>query len=140
MIDAKMAPTAALVLRLTMGLMFLREGFYLKIVVYGFAGTGAYFQSLGLPGWLGDLMAVYETIGGICLVLGIQTRWVLTFLGLHLLATVLFIRLTRGVGLEFPVFWAIVCFSLALLGDGACALMPSVRPGHPKSFSARQGE
>jgi putative oxidoreductase len=28
----------------------------------------------------------------------------------------------KGGGWEYPVFWAIACFALALLGDGANAL------------------
>jgi hypothetical protein len=30
----------------------------------------------------------------------------------------------QGGGYEFPVFWAIVCFALTLLGDGAHAFKP----------------
>jgi len=32
---------------------------------------------------------------------------------------------TEGGGYEYPVFWALVCFALTLLGDGAHALRPS---------------
>jgi putative oxidoreductase len=28
----------------------------------------------------------------------------------------------KGGGYEYPLFWAIVCFALALVGDGAYAL------------------
>ena len=136
MIDPRTAPHAALLLRVSMGIMFLLHGFYLKMLMFGFAGTAGYFQSIGLPGWFGWLVAVYETVGGICLILGIQTRWVAIFLGLHLLAAAFMVHFkngwsftAKGGGYEFPVFWAIACFSLALLGDGAAALMPSVKSG-----------
>ena len=136
MIDMKMAPNAALLLRVSMGIMFLIHGFYYKILVFGLAGTAGFFHSIGLPGWFGWLVAIYETIGGICLILGIQTRWVSNFLGVHLLAAALIVHVkngysfsAKGGGWEFPVFWAIACFSLALLGDGAYALMPSVKSG-----------
>ncbi len=128
MIDAKTAPYAALILRLSMGIMFILHGFYTKILVHGFAGTATMFHSMGLPGWFGGLVAIYETLGGLCLILGIQTRWVAIFLGLHLMAAVLIVHLWHG-GMEYPLFWAMTCFSLALLGDGAQALMTSYKPG-----------
>jgi len=50
-------------------------------------------------------------------------------LGVHLLfATYLghaangWVFTAKGGGYEYPLFWAIVCFALALLGDGAYAL------------------
>jgi len=129
-----MAPNAALLLRLSMGIMFLIHGLYYKILVFGFVGTAGYFQSLGLPGWFGWLVPIYETIGGICLILGLEVRWVSIFLSMHLLAAAFIVHVkngylfnAKGGGWEFPVFWAIACISLALLGDGAYALMPSVK-------------
>ena len=93
MIDAKLAPYAAFILRVSMGIMFIMHGFYLKFLVFGLAGTAGYFQSLGLPGWFGWLVIFYETIGGLCLILGVQVRWVAAFLGVHLLAAVLMVHL-----------------------------------------------
>jgi putative oxidoreductase len=33
----------------------------------------------------------------------------------------------KGGGYEYPMFWAIACFTLALLGSGAHALKPDVQ-------------
>jgi putative oxidoreductase len=44
----------------------------------------------------------------------------------------MFVFAVQGGGYEFPVFWAIVCFALTLLGDGAHAFKPfgiSTSPG-----------
>ena len=71
---------------------------------------------------------LYETIGGLALILGIYTRWVALFLGIHLLVASYmtagngWLFSNKGGGFEFPLFWAIACFALTLLGDGAHAL------------------
>ena len=132
MIDAKMAPYAALLLRVSMGVLFMLHGLYLKAMVFGMAGTGKYFAGLGLPDWYAWIVMLYETIGGLALVLGIQTRWVALFLGVHLLFAAYlghaangFWFTAKGGGWEYPLFWAIACFALTLLGDGAHALKAS---------------
>jgi putative oxidoreductase len=129
MIDAKLAPYAALLLRVSMGVLFILHGVYLKAMVFGMEGASGYFVSLGLPAWLGWVVMLYETIGGIALILGVGVRWVSIFLGVHLLFAAYFGHLANGWlfqnaggGFEFPVFWAIACFALALLGSGALAL------------------
>lgn len=131
MIDAKTAPYAALLLRVSMGLLFIMHGFYLKVFVFTMGGTAQFFESLGLPGWFGWIVMLYETIGGIALILGVYTRPVAAFLGIHLLFAAGLAHLhngwmfaVQGGGYEFPVFWAIVCFAQTLLGDGAHAFKP----------------
>jgi len=132
MIDGKWAPYAALLLRVSMGILFILHGVYLKVFVFTMAGTGKYFASLGLPDWWAWVAMLYETLGGLALILGIQARWVAVFLGVHLLFAAYlghaangFWFTSKGGGWEYPLFWAVVCFALALLGDGAHALKPS---------------
>lgn len=129
MIDAKLAPYGALLLRVSMGLLFILHGVYLKAFVFGMAGVGKYFVSMGLPDWFAWVVMLYETIGGLALILGVYTRWVAIFLGVHLLfaaflghATHGWVFNAKGGGYEYPVFWAVACFTLALLGSGAHAL------------------
>jgi len=122
MIDAKMAPYGLLLLRVSMGILFILHGVYLKVFVFGMAGVGKLFTTLGLPGWFAWVVMLYETIGGLALIFGIYTRWVALFLGVHLLFAAYlgsaangWLYSSKGGGYEFPVFWAIACFSLALL-------------------------
>lgn len=131
MIDVEKAPYGALLLRLSVGVLFLLHGAYVKVFVFGMAGTGKFFASLGLPEWFAWIVVLYETIGGLALILGIGTRWVAMFLGIHLLAAAYFghagngwLFTNNGGGYEYPVFWAIACFALALLGSGAYSLRP----------------
>jgi putative oxidoreductase len=134
MIDEKMAPYGALLLRVSIGLLFILHGLYLKAFVFGMAGTAKYFVSLGLPDWFAWVVMLYETIGGLALILGLYARWVAVFLGVHLLfaaylghGTHGWLFTAKGGGYEYPVFWAVACFTLALLGNGAHALKSATR-------------
>jgi putative oxidoreductase len=69
------ADLAALLLRVSMGILFLAHA-GLKLFVFTPAGTAGYFASLGLPGPLAYLVIAMELFGGIALILGIWTRWV----------------------------------------------------------------
>jgi putative oxidoreductase len=131
MIDQKLAPYGALLLRVTMGVLFILHGVYLKAMVFGMAGAGKFFASLGLPEWFAWVVMLYETIGGLMLILGVSTRWVSIFLGIHLLVAAYlghgangWAFANKGGGYEYPVFWAIACFALAMIGSGANALAP----------------
>jgi putative oxidoreductase len=132
MIDGKTAPYAALLLRASMGILFLLHGAYLKAFVFTMAGASQYFGSLGLPEWFAWVVMLYETIGGLALIFGVYARWVALFLGVHLLfaaylghAASGWVFSNRGGGYEYPMFWALTCFALTLLGDGALALKAS---------------
>jgi putative oxidoreductase len=112
-----------------MGLLFILHGLYLKAFVFGMAGTGQYFAALGLPAWFAWAVMFYETLGGLALIFGLYARWVAIFLGVHLLFAAYlghwshgWLFTAKGGGYEYPVFWAIGCFTLALLGNGALAV------------------
>lgn len=132
MIDEKCAPYAALLLRVGIGILFILHGFYLKVFVFTMAGASGYFSTLGLPEWFAWIVMLYETIGGLFLILGVYARPVAAILGVHLLVAAFlghrdvgWLFSNEGGGYEFPVFWAVACFALALLGDGARALRPT---------------
>ena len=139
MIDLEKAPYGALLLRVSMGALFILHGVYLKAFVFGMTGTGKFFATLGLPEWFAWIVMLYETIGGLALILGVYVRWVALFLGIHLLVVSYVAHAGNGWlfsnkdgGYEFPLFWAIACFTLALLGPGAHSLQsagPSKRVG-----------
>lgn len=129
MIDNHLAPYGAVLLRVSMGVLFILHGIYLKVFLFGMEGFSQYFAQLGLPSWFAWLVMLYETIGGLALILGVYARWVALFLGVHLLFAAYlghwsngWLFTAEGGGYEYPVFWAIACFALALLGSGAYAL------------------
>ncbi|KEO56568.1 DoxX family protein [Thioclava pacifica] len=131
MTDTKLAPYGILVLRLVTGALFLTHGLT-KLFVFTPAGTMGFFQSLGLPGWLGVVTMIAEIVGGLALIAGIYARIVsfgLTFILLGAAFTAHwangFSFANQGGGWEYPMMWAAVQFALALLGDGAYALRPT---------------
>ena len=67
---------AAALLRITLGVMYLTHSIVLKAFTFGFAGTAAYFASLGLPGVTAYLVIGAEAIGGALLLANVATGWV----------------------------------------------------------------
>ena len=128
MLDMKTAPYAALLLRLSLAILFLAHA-GLKIFVFTPAGTAGFFQSLGLPGPLAYATILAEVTGAALLILGVRTRIVSLALLPILLGAVIFVHGANGWlfsnengGWEFPMFWAVMLLVQALLGDGALAL------------------
>ena len=127
MTDTRTAPYAALVLRLSLGVMFVAHAL-LKLFVFTLPGTAQFFQSIGLPGFLGYAVFAAELIGGVLLIAGIGSRWVAAALVPVLLGATwahlgngwLF-SATNG-GWEYPAFLTAAAVVQALLGDGAYAL------------------
>ena len=129
MLDEKTtAPYAALLLRVSMGVMFLAHGALLKLGTFGLAGTMGYFGSIGYPPALAILVIAAEILGGLALIAGVYTRWVSLALVPVLLGAAWFGHAANGFffnnpngGWEYPVFWAVALVALSLLGDGAFA-------------------
>ncbi len=125
------APYAALLLRVSLGLLFLIHA-GMKFFVFTPAGTEHFFASLGLPGWFGLVVIAAETLGGIALILGVYARWVALLLVPDLIGAIVLVHAkngffftAKGGGYEYPLFWAVALVALALSGDGAFALLSS---------------
>ncbi|POZ62153.1 DoxX family protein [Chromobacterium alticapitis] len=115
---------AALLLRLSLGLMYLSHG-ALKLFVFGPAGTAGYFASLGLPGFFGYVAIAIEIGGGLLLLAGVQARWVALLLIPQLLGAIALVHAANGWmfanpggGWEYPAFLIAVSLALFLQGDG----------------------
>ena len=131
MIDSRTAPFAALVLRLTLGVLFLIH-VSLKIFVFTPAGTAGFFQSIGLPGPLAYVVIAAELLGGIALITGFYARWVALALVPLLVGTIVTVHGAAGFffsnpngGWEYPAFWSVALVVQFLLGNGAFALSSS---------------
>ena len=122
------ADLAATLLRVTSGVWFLLHA-GLKIFVFTPAGTAGFFDSIGLPGFLAYIVILAELIGGLALIAGFKTREVALGLSVILLGSIYTPHFAAGFffsnpngGWEFPAFWALTLWALALLGDGAYAV------------------
>ena len=121
-------PYAALLLRVSLGLLFLAHGGLLKLGTFGISGTMGFFGSLGYPPVLGLVVIIAEIGAGIALIAGVWVRAV------SLLAVPILIGATlqhapngwmfgapRG-GWEFPALWTALLLVQAGIGAGAFAL------------------
>ena len=136
MIDQRTAPYAALLLRVSLGVMFVAHGLLLKVFTFTVPGTVGYFESLGYPGFFAYLVILGEVGGGLALILGTWTRTVsLLLLPIMIGATLQHVGAgwtfsNPGGGWEFPVFWTVALVVQALLGSGAWAFRPeTLLPG-----------
>lgn len=125
---ASNADLAATLLRVTSGVWFLLHA-GLKIFIFTPAGTAGFFESIGLPAFLAYVVIVAELLGGLALIAGFKTRLVALGLSVILLGSIYTPHFAAGFffsnpngGWEFPAFWALTLWALALLGDGAYAV------------------
>jgi putative oxidoreductase len=121
-------------LRISLGVMYLAHSVVLKLLTFGLDGTAGFFASVGLPSALAYVTFVAEAVGGLLLVLGVQTRWVALGLTPFLFGAIVFVHLPNGWvftaaggGWEYPAFLLVASVAQVLLGDGALALSPSRR-------------
>lgn len=118
---------AAFLLRVSMGALFVLHGLVLKVLTFTPAGTAAFFESIGYPGFLGYVVIAAEIGGGAALIAGVQVRLVsLLFVPVMIGATLQhagngWTFSNTGGGYEFPAFWTVLLFVQALLGNGAFA-------------------
>jgi putative oxidoreductase len=114
--------------------MFLAHSLVLKLYTFTLAGNAAFFQSLGLPAWMGHATFAAEAVGGVLLILGVQTRWVALAL-MPILVGALWVHAGNGWmfaapngGWEYPAYLIVVSAVQIMLGDGAYALSRSRLP------------
>ena len=144
MTQPRLNDLGTLVLRTSLGLIYVAHSVYLKLFVFTLPGTAGFFESIGLPGPMAYLVFAVEAVGGVALILGFKTRWaalalVPVALGAtwaHLGAGWLFSN--PGGGWEYPLFLAAATAVQALLGDGALAFRPAAEavPGQARSSHA----
>lgn len=124
---SRTAPYGAMLLRLSLGVLFLAHGL-LKVFVFTLPGTVAFFGTLGYPPALAYVVVGLEIGGGLMLLAGRFTRVVSLALAPVLIGALL-VHLPNGWrfsaangGWEFPALWIVLLFVQALLGPGAFAL------------------
>ena len=114
---------AALILRLSLGIMFIAHGL-LKVLVFTMPGTVGFFESQGFPGFSAYIVTGAEIGGGVLLLAGVATRAVsLALLPVLLGAT--YVHFAAGWlftnangGWEYPAFLVMATLVQALLGAG----------------------
>lgn len=128
-IQATQAGWGVAVLRVTLGMLFFREG-AMKLFGWfggsGFAGTCAYFRQLGIPFpefnavWVGGV----ELLGGTALLVGYFTRLASVPIGATMVVAVLTAHL--GGGWSYPILIIACCAVLLQAGSGPLSVDAAV--------------
>jgi putative oxidoreductase len=116
-----LAPTA---LRVALGTVFLAHA-YGKAAIFTFAGTEAYFQANGFPGWTVYPVFIAEIVLGLALILGYRTRLAALALIPVMLGAIKphlgngWMFSSNGGGWEYPAFLIVMLVVQAALGSGS---------------------
>ena len=116
--------SAALLLRVSLGAMWLSHSLVLKVATFTMPGFQSFLVSQGLPAAMAWPMVIAEVAGGLMILLGIHGRLASVAL-LPILVGATWIHAgngwvfsAQGGGWEFPVFLIAASVVHALLGDG----------------------
>ncbi|MHA3098481.1 DoxX family protein [Acinetobacter brisouii] len=130
---ARTAPYAALLLRVSLAILFFAHA-GLKFFVFTPAGTAKFFESVGVPGWMAYVTITWEFLGAIALLVGFKPRLAALALIPVLLGAIFTVHGAAGFwftnangGWEYPTFWIVELISLALIGDGPYHLKSSFK-------------
>ena len=127
MVDEKLAPYGAFILRIGLGAMWIAHAL-LKLLVFTIPGFAAWLSTQGLPVAFTWPVPILELAGGLAIVLGIYGRHVVLLLIPILLGATWihfpngWVFSNQGGGWEYPVFLVIVSLAYGLIGDGAFSL------------------
>ncbi|EJW13199.1 putative membrane protein [Rhodovulum sp. PH10] len=130
MIDPRLAPYGAFLLRVALGVMFIAHA-WLKLAVFTVPGFQGFLASLGLPTLLAWPIIAAELIGGIAILVGFWGR-LAAVATLPVLVGALAVHAPNGWsfsvangGWEYPAFLVVAAVVVALVGEGAFALRPT---------------
>jgi len=105
-----------LFIRLALGIIFFIHG--LDKFQGGLDNTAGFFESLGIPGFMGYVVAATELIGGLLLIVGLGTRWIGAAFTVIMLMAIFTVKVKMGFlgGYELDV--ALAAMSLYLVVSG----------------------
>lgn len=120
----KMFPIAGALVRVVVGIMFL-----MHVSAKYKAGAGAVAAGIMAKNGLEPSIAfayaamALETVGGVCLILGLFTRFFAAAFAIEMLIALLAVHLPKGYaagggGYEYVLLIGIVCFTIAMRGGG----------------------
>jgi putative oxidoreductase len=120
---AAMGPIAYTILRVVIGVIIFVHGW--GKVRGGHAGVETFFTHVGLPapGLLAFCAMFLETIGALCVLVGLFTRFFAAALAIEMLIALLTVHLAKGFGVgaggyEYILLIGVVLFAIAIRGGG----------------------
>ena len=113
-------------LRLAIGFIFIAHG--QQKLFGGLERTEAFLSGLGfpVPAVFAVILACAEFLGGVCLVLGLFTRYAAALIFVIMTVAIIKVHLTHGLtgpsGYEFPLSLLVGSIALMLLGPGKASI------------------
>ena len=126
--EGDMVDAAILILRVAIGIVFCSHGLQKAFGMFsgpGISGVTNMLSGLGFsPAALWAYILAYsELLGGLCLLLGLATKYAAGVLLILMVVAILKVHLKHGFfsmdgGFEYPFIIAAACIALILLGTG----------------------
>jgi putative oxidoreductase len=117
-------PIAETLVRIVVGIMFLMH-VSVKFKMGASAVAANIFAKNGIePALVWTYVVMFlELVGGVCLIIGLFTRFVAAALAIEMLVALLFVHLAKGYaagggGYEYVLLIGAVCFVIAIRGGG----------------------
>src|SRR3954471_23704239 len=119
-------PLSWLLIRLTVGLMIIPHGWPKLMAGVGATAANALIKRGIAPAEpLAVVLILLETVGGLCVALGLFTRFFAAAIFIEMMVIV-YHHLPKfgwtGPGYEYPLFWGLVILAIALRGGGPYSL------------------
>lgn len=113
-------------IRLTVGLMILPHGIpKLMAGVAATAATALVRRGIGAAEPLAIVLIILETVGGLCVALGLFTRFFAAAITIEM-GVIAYHHLPKfgwtGPGYEYPLMWGLIMLAIALRGGGPWSL------------------
>ncbi len=109
-------------IRLALGILFFSHGFFK--FSDGIENTVAFFETIGLSGFLAYVVGIIELAGGVLMILGLGTRIVSVLFAIILIGALLTVKRSTGMlgGYELDLALLAMSISLMLGGGGPFSL------------------
>ncbi|MFP5113850.1 DoxX family protein [Bacillaceae bacterium C204] len=129
----KKSEVGALILRIFLGLSFLIHG--VSKFQNGIENTAGWFESLGIPGFMGYVVAIIELVGGLLLTIGFGTRYIAALFLFIMVGAILKVKLAagfmgngQGAGFELDLAFAVMAVYLFLNSKSVLSLDSKLFP------------
>jgi len=125
----QLTPYAAFFMRLAVGFVFFQHG--LVKFHNGIPAVAGFLHGIGFPfaSFFAVILILVETIGAICVALGIFTRIWAACMAIEMLVAILAVQLPRGGNFELEGLLFAGAITLVALGDGPLSIAVKLKHG-----------
>lgn len=123
----KKAEVGVLIVRVFLGLSFFIHG--VSKFQSGISNTAGWFESMGIPGFMGYAVGIIELVGGLLLIIGFGTRYIAALFLFIMIGAIIKVKLVagfmgngQGAGYELDLAFAVMAAFLFLNSNSTFSL------------------